>query len=292
VPVPALSGANALTAVSASSATDAWAVGFQLLGPERRQAVLEHWNGGGWSPDTSGAVATSKETLTGVADLNPADAWAIAAGSSSQGLAHWNGTAWSFAAFPDPDFAPSAGQAISASSASDVWVVGSTFNPTTFASIPEAEHFDGTSWHTVPLAQPGSNTGRIAAVVAISPTNAWAAGEAIGATTPVGGGTLIEHWNGTSWSVVPSPTPGFEPGITGIAARSASDVIAVGSTLPSENGGPLDDVILRFNGSSWSNDTGSPMTGFLLAAAAAPGGAEEFAVGNSSGSTGVILRHP
>jgi hypothetical protein len=291
VPVPALSAANALTAVSASSATDAWAVGFEVLGQHHRQAVLEHWNGSAWSPDTSDAVATSNATLTGVVDLSPANAWAVTAGSGSQGLAHWNGTAWSFAAFPDVNFTPSSGQAISASSASDVWVVGSTFNAATFASIPEAEHFDGTSWHTVPLAQPGSGSGKITAVAAISPTNAWAAGEATGGTSPVGGGTLIEHWNGTSWSVVPSPTPGFEPQISGIAARSASDVVVVGDTLPSQNGGPLDDVILRFNGNSWSDDTGGAIPGFLMAAAAAPGGAEEFAVGNSSGATGVILSH-
>src|SRR5579859_5591545 len=120
VPVPALSAANALTAVSASSAADAWAVGFEVLAPRHRQAVLEHWNGSAWSPDTADAVATSSATLTGVADLGPANAWAIAANGGARGLAHWNGTAWSFAAFPDPDFAPSAGQAISASSASDV----------------------------------------------------------------------------------------------------------------------------------------------------------------------------
>jgi len=292
VPVPALGAAGGLTTVSASSATDAWAVGFEVLAPRHRQAVLEHWNGSAWSRDTTDAVATSSATLTGVVDLSAANAWAIAAGGGSQGLAHWNGTAWSFATFPDANFSPSAGQAISASSASDVWVVGSTFNATTFAGIPEAEHFNGTSWSTVPLAQPGGSA-TIGAVTAISPTNAWAAGEATGGTAPVGGGTLIEHWNGASWSVVPSPAPGFEPEISGIAARSASDVIAVGETLPTENGGPEQDVILRFNGTSWSNDTaGGPIQGFLLAAAAAPGGAEEFAVGNSSGSTGVILSHP
>jgi hypothetical protein len=291
VPVPALVAANALTAVSASSASDAWAVGFEVLGRHHRQAVLEHWNGSAWSPNTSGAVAAAFNiTLTGVADLSPVNAWAVAAGSESQGLAHWDGTAWNFASFPDPNFSPSAGQAISASSASDVWVVGSTFNTTTFASIPEAEHFNGTTWNTVALAQPGGSA-KLAAVVTISPANAWAAGEVTSATSPVGGGTLIEHWNGSSWSVVPSPTPGFEPQLSGIAARSASDVIAVGDTLPTENGGPEQDVILRFNGSSWSSDI-SGTQGFLGAAAAAPGGAEEFAVGNSSGSTGVILSHP
>lgn len=291
VPVPALIAAGGLTAVSASSASDAWAVGFEVLGRHHRQAVLEHWNGGAWSPDTSGAVATTPNvTLTGVVDLSTANAWAIAAGGGSHGLAHWDGTAWSFAAFPDANFSPSAGQAISASSASDVWVVGSTFNAATFASVPEAEHFDGTAWNTVPLAQPGGSA-TLGAVVAISPTNAWAAGEVTSSTSPVGGGTLIEHWNGASWSVVPSPTPGFEPQISGIAARSANDVIAVGDTLPTENGGPLQDVILRFNGNAWSIDI-SGTQGFLGAAAAAPGGAEEFAVGNSSGSTGVILSHP
>ena len=289
VPVPALGAAGGLTAVSASSATDAWAVGFEVLAPRHRQAVLEHWNGSAWSRDTTDAVATSSATLTGVVDLSTTNAWAIAGGDA---LAHWDGTAWSFATFPDLDFTPSSGQAISASSASDVWVVGSTLNTTTFALIPEAEHFNGTTWSTVQLAQPGGSA-TISAVTAISPTNAWAAGEVTSATSPVGGGTLIEHWNGASWSVVPSPTPGFEPEISGIAARSASDVIAVGETLPTENGGPEQDVILRFNGTSWTNDTaGGSIQGFLLAAAAAPGAAEEFAVGNSSGSTGVILSHP
>ena len=58
VPVPALGAAGGLTAVSASSAADAWAVGFEVLAPRHRQAVLEHWNGSAWSRDTTGAVAT------------------------------------------------------------------------------------------------------------------------------------------------------------------------------------------------------------------------------------------
>src|SRR4029077_18018257 len=97
----ALGAAGGLTAVSASSATDAWAVGFEVLAPRHRQAVLEHWNGSAWLRDTTDAVATSNATLTGVVDLSPGNAWAVTAGSGSQGLAHWNGTAWSFAAFAD-----------------------------------------------------------------------------------------------------------------------------------------------------------------------------------------------
>ena len=49
-----------------------------------------------------------------------------------------------------------------------------------------------------------------------------------GATSAVGGSTLIEHWNGTRWSVVPSPTPGGDPSLTGVAARGpAAPSVAV-----------------------------------------------------------------
>jgi hypothetical protein len=42
--------------------------------------------------------------------------------------------------------------------------------------------------------------------------------------------TLIEHWNGSSWSVVPSPNPAGKTYVVlnGAAAISASDVWAVG----------------------------------------------------------------
>jgi hypothetical protein len=41
---------------------------------------------------------------------------------------------------PDPGFRPGADESISASSATDVWVVGTTVNATTFATTAEALH--------------------------------------------------------------------------------------------------------------------------------------------------------
>ena len=118
-------------------------------------------------------------------------------------------------------------------------------------------------------------------MTAISATNAWAVGEDIGATSAIGGSTLIEHWNGASWSIVPSPTPGADPGLTGVAARGSGDVYAVGNNIPSINGGVVQGLILRWNGSTWSQDT-DPADGSyspLFAAAAAPGAANEWAAG-------------
>ena len=293
VATPALGVATSLNAVSASSATDAWAVGTEFTGRRSHSTLLEHWNGSAWSVDTADAISGGVGVqLTGVVDLSATNAYAIGQDNTGTLLEHWNGSTWTPITVPDPDFTPGSGQAISADSPSDIWVVGSGLNATTFAATAEALHFNGTSWSVVQLAQPGANTPSIEAVTALSPTNAWAAGTDIGATSPVGGGTLLEHWNGAAWSIVASPTPGGDPGITGIAARSATDVIAVGSTLPSINGGPLQALILRWNGTSWSDDTGGTIPGWLRAAAAAPGAAQEWAAGNSSGATGQILSHP
>jgi hypothetical protein len=293
IATPALGVNSALVGISDSGPSDAWAVGFEVFGYRGHKTLLEHWNGSAWSVDTADAISGGLGVeLTAVLDLSPANAYAVGSGSGGPMIEHWNGTSWSPIALPDPDFTAGSGsQDISATSASDIWVVGSTTNPTTFASTPEALHFNGTAWTAVPMAEPGSDTASISAVAAISPANAWAVGEQAGTAAPIGGGTLTEHWNGTSWSVVPSPTPGADDSLTGVAGRSAGDVVAVGSALPSINGGPLQSVILRWNGTSWSDDTGGTIPGWLTAAAAFPGAAQEFAVGNSSGSSGQILSH-
>ena len=291
VATPTLGVSSALLAVSASTATDAWAVGFSVLGRHDDGTLIEHWNGTAWSVNSSLVVKGFVAELTGVADLSPTNAWAVGTGNGTL-LEHWNGSAWSSMTIPDPDFTPGAGQSISASSPTDIWVVGTTVNTTTGTTTAEALHFNGTAWAVVPMQQPGTNTPTIGAVTAISATDAWAVGEDIGATSAPGGSTLIEQWNGAKWSIVPSPTPGADPGLTGVAARGSSDVYAVGNNLPSINGGAVQGLILRWNGSTWSQDT-DPTDGTyspLFAAATVPGTANEWAVGTLSNAS-LILSH-
>jgi hypothetical protein len=260
VPTPTLGVSSALRGVSASTATDAWAVGFSLLGRRDFGTLMEHWNGTAWSVNSSLVVTGEAAELTGVADLSPANAWAVGQGGTGGLLEHWNGTGWSSVALPDPNFTPGVDQSISASSPSDIWVVGSTVNTTTGTTAGEALHFNGT---------------------AISPDDAWAVG-----------GASIEQWNGKVWSVVPSPTPGADLGLTGVAARGPNDVYAVGDNIPSVNGGTVQGVILRWNGSTWSADS-DPTDGSyspLFGAATVSGAPNEWAVGTLS-NTSLILSH-
>ena len=276
VPTPTLGVSSALRGVSASTATDAWAVGFSLLGRRDYGTLIEHWNGTAWSVNSSLVVTGSFAELTGVADLSPTNAWTVGEGGSGGLLEHWNGTTWTSVTLPDPNFTPGVDDSISASSASDIWIVGSTVNTTTGATTGEGLHFNGTAWSVVPMPEGAG------AVTDISPTDAWAVG-----------GASIENWNGTNWSVVPSPSPGADLGLTGVAARGPDDVYAVGDNIPSVNGGVVQGVILRWNGSAWSADS-DPTDGSyrpLFGAAAVPGAANEWAVGTLS-NTSLILSHP
>jgi hypothetical protein len=69
----------------------------------------------------------------------------------------------------------------------------------------------------------------LGAVAAVSATDAWAVGDYNQGGSVIGQ-TLIEHWNGTAWSVASSPNGGSNANeLHGVAAAVANDVWAVGS---------------------------------------------------------------
>ena len=60
---------------------------------------------------------------------------------------------------------------------------------------------------------------------------------------------MIEHWNGTQWTVVPSPNPSSTLNVlNAVAAVSANNVWAVGIAPTGSN--PI--LIIHWNGSVWS----------------------------------------
>src|SRR5947209_3940481 len=83
------------------------------------------------------------------------------------------------------------------------------------------------------------------AVAEVSARNIWTVGTSFTPSNPVER-TLIEHWDGTAWSNVPSPNPTEtgDAGLNGVAEISANDIWAVGSS----NGA----LIEHWNGQQWS----------------------------------------
>jgi hypothetical protein len=89
---------DTLTGVSATSATNAWAVGYALYEPPGGEAqmtsevpIIEHWNGARWKLVHSPPAAV----LTGVTAVSARNAWAVGSlGGGTLLIEHWNGRSW------------------------------------------------------------------------------------------------------------------------------------------------------------------------------------------------------
>jgi hypothetical protein len=136
---------------------------------------------------------------------------------------------------------------------SDVWVVGRHWG--FIGSILEfstlIEHWDGLNWSLVLSPNvPGTHVDKLQGVAARSASEVWAVGSArsFGIETEV---TLIERWDGSAWSIVPSPNPGpTGNSLEAVAVIGDNDAWAVGSmystavvSLP---------ISMRWDGSVWT----------------------------------------
>jgi hypothetical protein len=115
----------------------------------------------------------------------------------------------------------------------NVWAVGAASPRTPGGEVTVIEHWDGTSWTLVtsPNVAPSVTSNFLTGIAAISATNMWAVGYYSDST---GTHTLTEHWDGTSWSIIPSPDgTGSASVLNGVAATSTGTVVAVGESGPS-----------------------------------------------------------
>jgi hypothetical protein len=137
---------------------------------------------------------------------------------------------------------------VSAASATDVWAVGA-YLPTKGSPLATlGHHFDGKAWTAFPLPNVGVQQNVLLGVSMPAPGKAWAVGYfESGSFTQ---STLIEHFDGSSWSVVPSPNPNSGQILFGVAAISDSDVWAGGGQQDAS--GTWHTLTEHWNGSSWS----------------------------------------
>jgi hypothetical protein len=281
-----------LSAVSASSTTDAWAVGYTVPSLHAVAPVAMHWNGTAWSISSGFAlsslpiVADRQDSLPiGVVDINSDDAYAIASSYWPTPLAaQWNGTTWTPLSLPVPTGTETSSlSAISADGPDDVWIAGSFYISATATTEQEMLHWNGSAWSFVPLALPSTapTAFSINSIEAISPTNVWAVG-GVSTSLTLDSTTLVEHWNGTAWSIVPSPSPGVAASLSGVTASSPTDVWAVGDYAP--NGSSVLTLTMQWNGTAWgtvSSPNASTGVSALNSVATTPGAAIVQAVGYS-----------
>jgi hypothetical protein len=110
---------------------------------------------------------------------------------------------------------------VAATSATNAWAVGYS------AARTLVDHWNGKAWKLQASPHPAVSFSDLASVAATSRSNAWAVGYyADSGLTP--SGSLIEHWNGSTWQMQVSPNPGAIPQLVGMAVTSPADAWAVG----------------------------------------------------------------
>ncbi len=147
-------------------------------------------------------------------------------------------------------------------SATACWSVGLTIENintnSTFAAL--TEQWNGTSWSLQPSpAAPAGNGYALFHATCTTINNCWAVGTEIGGPNGNPVGTLTENWNGSAWTVVPSPTPADAAGgiLENVSCVASSDCWAVGFTTD-QNGEELNLLTENWNGSAWTMVPAAP----------------------------------
>ncbi len=142
------------------------------------------------------------------------------------------------------------------------WAVGAYQPSSSPSDLTEALHWDGQRWRVVATPDPCCGWSHLFAVAGEASDDAWA----VGTYAPSNGGwpnlpfrTLAEHWNGSTWSIVPTPTVGEGAStLLGVTVLSSTDAWAVGGSydgriswddLQCEHTAHI--LILHWDGTAW-----------------------------------------
>jgi Phosphoesterase family len=207
-----------------------------------------------WQVVPSPSIGNLDNNLAAVSAGSAKDAWAVGDYYNSNNPnvlenlgEHWDGSSWT--AYPMPDVGPNENTLLGVSELGSgrTWAVGYFVNAE-YAQRTLIEHWDGSSWQMIPSPNPGGQGDILYGVSAVSDSDVWAVGgqqDANGVWHP-----LAEHWNGTGWSVV--PTPDSNSGGSLLYAAKAVSSTSVYATGQTGSGFPSQALVEHWNGSSWA----------------------------------------
>ena len=225
--------------------------------PEPTSMTKAAPSAGGWTVQKAQLLGTSDNSVGAIAGSSPTDVWALGdflpdAAHSNQDVTltfaeHYNGKTWTVVRTPNtgPNFNSFYGGAASQGWA---WAVGEHLN-SQYQDRALVEVWNGKAWSIANVPQPGDVRDMLFAASALSPSDVWVVGD-----QESGNGrfeTLAEHWNGSTWTVVPTPDPGSSGNhLYAVDAVSPDDVWAAGQQLGAQ--APDNGLVEHWDGQSWS----------------------------------------
>jgi hypothetical protein len=225
---------------------------------EKLGTTTQTGTSGGWSLVRAQTLGSSDNNLGAIAASSPSDIWAVgnylpdAKGSNVDATLtfaeHYNGKAWTVVRTPNagPDFNTLFGVAASMGKA---WAVGVRMDAA-YRDRALAEYWNGSKPTIQNVPQPGSERDLFYGASATAPNDVWAVGDQEGTNGVYD--TLAEHFDGKTWSVLPTPDPGKAGDhLYAVDAVAPNDVWAAGQQL---NGPGVTDqgLIEHWDGKHWS----------------------------------------
>ena len=214
-------------------------------------------SGPGWTIVKS--PNTTEQNLAAVSCASLADCWAVGNYVNTAGFAqtlteHWDGSAWKIVASPNSSASEyNYLEGVICNSTSDCFATGwvrqndGTESTATYLSL--IEHWNGVSWSIATSANPGTKRNKLWGVTCNLASDCWTVGIYRNTTGSIH--TLVEHWDGTAWSVVTSPNTSTsqQNDLYSIACASSSDCWAIGNYFTS---GVSQTLTEHWDGVSWS----------------------------------------
>jgi hypothetical protein len=210
------------------------------------QGLFEHFNGTTWQAAPP-LTAPGIPDFMAVSAVSTGDVWAVGSAlnvNDSTLAAHWDGHAWQVVTTPRLNGAKiilkedacrrsnNELTGVTAVAADNVWASGFETENSDF-HVPYVLHWDGTTWSLIKTANPGTGQGNVGsslfAITALSASDVWTVGHSQNGNGTIT--TLTEQFNGSTWSVVPSPNPGLlgVDSLFGVARAGGGQLSAIGS---------------------------------------------------------------
>ncbi len=237
VPSPNVASAqtNFLNGVSCSGPSACTAVGTYTTSDSTQRTLVESWDGSVWSiipsPNTS---PTDNDVLLGVSCSSPSACTAVGTDTTSDSttrtlIESWNGSAWSILASPNvPAASSNLLSGVSCSGPSACFAVGDyAIDASTRKTLIES--WNGLVWSI--LASPDTSPTHLDFLSGVScsgPLACFAVGfSSAGAVQR----TVIESWDGSVWSIVPSPNASpMLDNLEGVSCSGPTACTAVGAS--------------------------------------------------------------
>lgn len=267
--------------MSANTAQDAWAAGFLSIEPTTTINFAAHYDGKTWtSTPVPGRTGSNVESvLAGVAQWTNGQAIAVGSYQEPHGsgttivttAVRWNGSAWS----STPTHAPGRLYGVATSSATEAYAVGYA-TPAEHALV---EHWDGTKWSIVKTPLPaGAQFSALDAVAVVDASDVWAVGLYSTSSTQL---PLILHYNGTSWSIAPTPKVSGGELLSVAVVPGTHNLFAAGFASTSSQYGAA-SLIMAWRGAGWHVQPSVNQRATFLDSIAAVSGTDAIAAGTAT----------